>query len=70
MINLSTNVAALSVFLMQGKVIITVGLLAALCNMAGNYLGSGLVMDKGAKVVKPMMAVVLVLLLGKVIHIY
>lgn len=70
MINLSTNVAALSVFLMQGKVMIVLGLLAALCNMAGNYLGSGLVMHSGSKIVKPMMAVVLVLLLGKVIHIY
>ena len=35
--------------------------------MAGNYIGSGLVMKKGTGIVRPIILVVLVLLLIKVI---
>ena len=66
-INLSTNVAALTVFLLHGQVLITVGIAAALSNMLGNYLGAGLVLTKGVKVVRPIIIVVLALLLAKII---
>ena len=39
-INLTTNLAALIVFLIHGQVVILLGLLAGLFNMIGNYLGS------------------------------
>ena len=61
-INLSTNVAALAVFLLHGQVIITVGIAAAISNMLGNYLGSGLVITKGARIVRPLIIAVLILL--------
>jgi hypothetical protein len=35
--------------------------------MAGNYVGSGLVMKKGAAIVRPMLIVVLILLFLKLI---
>ena len=66
-INLTTNVASLAVFLLGGQVVIALGLAAAACNMAGNYLGSGLVMTKGAKITRPMILIVLALLLLKLL---
>ena len=66
-INLTTNITSLTVYLLSGKVIILLGLAAAVCNMAGNYIGSGLVLKKGAHIVRPMMVVVLAILLVRVI---
>ena len=66
-INLTTNVTSLAVFLFHGQVLIPLGLAAAACNMLGNYFGSGLVLSKGAKIVRPIILVVLVLLLIKIL---
>ncbi len=66
-INLSTNIAALVVFLLNGQVLIPLGIAAAVSNMLGNYAGSGLVMTKGVKIVKPLIIFVLTLLLIKII---
>lgn len=69
-INLTTNISALTVYLLNGQVMISLGLFAAICNMAGNYFGSGMMMTKGSKIVKPVIGVVLVMLLLKMVHIY
>ncbi|MEE8886374.1 MAG: TSUP family transporter [Eubacteriales bacterium] len=69
-INMTTNVTALVIFLVNGKVLLPLGLAAAACNMAGNYVGSGLVMKKGAKIVRPLMIVVLILLFLKICGVY
>lgn len=61
-LNLSSNVTSLAVFLLHGQVILPLGLAAACFNMAGNYIGSGLVMNKGAKIVRPIIIAVLILL--------
>ncbi len=66
-INLSTNVAALVVFLLHGQVLLPLGIAAAASNMLGNYFGSGLVLSKGVKIIKPLILVVLSLLLAKII---
>ena len=66
-INLTTNVTSLVIFLIHGQVVIPLGLAAAACNMAGNYIGAGLAMDKGTKIVRPVILIVLVLLLIKII---
>ncbi len=66
-INATTNMTALVIFLLNGKVLFPLGIFAALCNMAGNYVGSGLVMKKGAAIVRPMLIVVLILLFVKLI---
>lgn len=66
-INLSTNIAALVVFLLNGQVLIPLGIAAAASNMLGNYFGSGLVMTKGPKIVKPLIIFVLAMLLVKII---
>ncbi|MBR3644712.1 MAG: TSUP family transporter [Parasporobacterium sp.] len=66
-INLTTNVASLTVYLLSGKVVILLGIAGAISNMAGNYIGSGLALSKGERIIRPMMIVVLVILLIRVI---
>ncbi len=66
-INLTTNITALTIFLINGKAILPLGLAAALCNMLGNYIGSGLVMTRGSRIVKPIILLVLVLLFIKIL---
>lgn len=61
-VNLSSNVAALITFLIHGKLILILGLTAAIFSIAGHYIGSGLVLKKGFKIVKPIMVLVLALL--------
>ena len=43
------------------------GIPAALCNILGNYIGSGLALKGGAKIIRPMFFVVLALLAVKLI---
>ena len=66
-INLTTNITSLAVFLLNGQVLIPLGLAAAACNMLGNYLGSGLVLSKGSRIVRPIVLAVLTLLLIKIL---
>lgn len=64
-INLSTNIAALIVFLVNGQVWIVLGLVAGACNMIGNYIGVNLFSSKGTKIVKPIMLCVIGIFLIK-----
>lgn len=66
-INLASNVAALVTFLMNGKILILLGLTAAVFSMAGNYIGSGMVLKNGTKIIRPIIIMVLVLLLLKIL---
>jgi len=66
-INLSTNVAALVVFLVNGTVLLPLGLMAGVFNIAGNYIGSAKFTKAGASIVRPIMLVVLVLFAAKLI---
>lgn len=66
--NLSSNIAAFVTFAVSGNVLWALGIPAALCGIAGQYIGSGLALKKGAKVIRPMFFVVLALLLGTVIY--
>lgn len=66
-INLTTNITSLTIFLLNGQVIFLLGLAAALCNMAGNYVGAGLAMTKGSRITRPVIILVLGLLFLKVL---
>ena len=68
-INLTTNITSLVIFLMNGQAIILLGLAAAVCNMAGNYVGSSLALKQGSKITRPVIILVLVLLFLKVLGI-
>ncbi|MBE6971557.1 MAG: sulfite exporter TauE/SafE family protein [Ruminococcaceae bacterium] len=66
-INLTSNITALVVFLLNGKVLLPLGIVAGVFNIAGNYLGARLFEKGGAKAVKPVMIVVLVIFFIRVI---
>lgn len=66
-VNLSSNIGALVTFIIGGKVLYTLGLPAALFGILGNWLGSGLALKKGAKIIKPIMISVLLLLFTKIL---
>jgi len=66
--NSASNLAALATFALAGQVLWAVGIPAALCGIAGNYVGSGLALKGGAKVIRPMFFVVLLLLLIRLIY--
>jgi len=68
-INLTTNVTSLVIFLMNGQTIFLLGLAAAVCNMAGNYLGASLALKQGSKITRPVIILVLALLFLKVLGI-
>ena len=65
-INLSSNLGSLFTALMAGKVFIGVGLVSAVASIAGHYIGAGLAIKNGSKIVRPTVIIVLVLLTLKV----
>ena len=65
--NLCSNVAAMFTSLSQGKVFVLLGLIGAAAAVAGQYLGSGLALKNGSKIVKPVVIAVLILLAVKVV---
>ena len=58
-INLSTNLASLSVYLVHGKVLFPLALIAAVFGIAGNYIGARYFTRKGTGFVKPLIIFVL-----------
>ena len=66
-VNLSSNVSALFTSLLAGKVLVPLGLSAAVFAIAGQYIGAGLTLKNGTKIVRPFILVVIVLLMGKVL---
>ncbi len=66
-INLSTNISALAVYLLNGKVLLLLGITAGLFNVAGAYLGASVFEKGGAKSTRPVMLVVLVIFFIKII---
>ena len=68
-INLTTNITSLTIFLLNGQAVILLGLAAAVCNMAGNYIGANLALTRGSKITRPVILLVLGLLFLKVLGI-
>ena len=66
-INLTTNLTSLVVFLHGGTVLISLGLAGAACNMLGSWIGSGLALNKGARITRPIILLVLALLFVKLL---
>lgn len=61
-INLSSNVAALVTFLVNGTVNYRLGVAAGVFCVAGHYIGSGLVVHNGRRIVRPVVLLVLAIL--------
>ncbi|MCD8083585.1 MAG: TSUP family transporter [Clostridiales bacterium] len=66
-INLTSNVTALVNFMINGKVDYRLGLCAGCFCIVGHYLGAGLVVHNGQRIVRPMLLVVLAILFVKIL---
>ena len=66
-VNLASNLAALGAFFFSGKIVVTLGLAAAVFSIAGHYIGSGMVIKNGTRIVRPIVVTVLVLLFIKIV---
>lgn len=67
-VNLSSNVAAFITYAIGGKILWSIGLPAAVFGIAGNWIGAGLALKNGKKIIKPMFFIALILLMIKIIY--
>jgi uncharacterized membrane protein YfcA len=67
-VNLASNLSALVLFLYHGRVLMLLGLCAALFSIIGAYLGSGLVIRRGTKIIRYAILTVLALLFVKIAY--
>ena len=67
LVNVSSNFGAVYTSFMAGKVFIALGLIAGVASIIGHFIGSGLAIRDGSKIVRPVVLVVLVALAVKVI---
>ncbi|MDD3367888.1 MAG: sulfite exporter TauE/SafE family protein [Lachnospiraceae bacterium] len=66
-INLTSNLTALVTFLINGTVLIPLGMAAVVCSVLGNYLGSGLAIHNGSRIIRPVILIVIALLFLKIV---
>ena len=67
LVNLSSNLGALATSLMNGKVFLVLGLIGAVSSVLGHWIGSGLAIKDGSRIVRPVVLLVLVMLAVKVV---
>jgi len=65
--NLSSNIGGVVTAALAGKVLFPIGLIAAVFSIAGHYIGAGMTIKNGTRVVRPVIFVVLGLLAIKVL---
>lgn len=67
-VNLASNIAALITFVAAGKVLYAVAIPGAICGIAGNIIGSKLVILKGNSLIRKIFYIALGLLFLRIIH--
>ncbi|MCB5245780.1 MAG: TSUP family transporter [Candidatus Cloacimonetes bacterium] len=67
-VNLTSNLTALITFLIAGKVYFPLAIPSAICGIAGNILGSKLVILRGNKLIRSVFIIALIILLGRVTY--
>ena len=65
-INLASNLGAALAALASGYVLVKIGLISSVAAIAGHYLGAGLAIENGGRLVRPVVVLVLALLAVKV----
>ena len=65
--NLASNITSVIIYLIGGKVIFYLAIPAAICSIAGSYLGAHFAIKGGASKVRYVMFVVIALLFAKAI---
>ena len=68
LVNLSSNIASLLTSLLSGKVFLVLGLIGTVSSILGHFIGAGLAIKNGSKIVKPAIIIVLILLAAKVVQ--
>jgi uncharacterized membrane protein YfcA len=66
-VNFASNLGSLAVFILSGRALYALGLAAGLFSLLGNYIGSGMVLKNGSKIVRPVIVGVLALLFIKLV---
>ncbi len=66
-VNLTTNLTALVVFSLNGACIFILGLIGGIFKLLGSYLGAKQFTEKGSKIARPLMLVVLILFAARLI---
>lgn len=66
-INLTTNITSLTILLMEGSVLLPLGLAGAVCNMTGSYLGTGIAIKNNTRITRPVILLVMILLFVKIL---
>ena len=66
-VNLSTGVSALVVYVITGKALIVLGLIAGCFTMLGGYIGANLFSKSGAKIARPIILIVIAIFMIKTI---
>ena len=67
-VNLSSNAAAVAAFVASGAIRYDLAVPAAVCSVAGHWIGSGLAIRRGAGFIRPVMILVLALLFVKLVR--
>lgn len=67
-VNLSSNLAALITFIINGNIIYSLGIVCAVFSIGGNYLGSMFALKKKSRAIKPMLLLVIALLYAKILY--
>lgn len=66
-INLASNIAALTTFIINGNIIYKLGIPCVFASIIGNLLGSEFAIKKGDKGIKPIIVIVILLLYIKIV---
>ena len=66
MINLTSNITSLIIYIINGKVIFSLGIIAGCFSIVGNYLGAKFFTNKGVKILRPLIIVVLCIFFCKI----
>lgn len=66
--NLSSNLGSLAVFLFNGQAVVLLGLISAVFAVFGHFIGAGLLLKNGDRIVKPFVLTVLCLLFIRLLY--
>lgn len=67
-VNLTSNISAVITFILSGKVLFPLAVPAAVAGILGNLIGSKLAVKNGAKIIKPVFVLVIVLLFARIVN--
>ena len=66
--NLTSNISALTIYLINGKVLFPLGIIAGFFSMAGSYIGISFFQKKGSRITTPLMLTVLGIFMVRLVY--